>query len=61
MRKLEKSIVSMLFLKHLKISCTLRQLNDECIETALDSNVIGLHFPRTATAERESRDTRRVV
>jgi len=32
-----------------KISCPPRQLNGGCIETAPDSNLIGLHLPRTAT------------
>jgi len=40
-----------------KISCPPRQLNGGCIETALDSNLIGLHLPCTATAEREARGT----
>ena len=30
-------------------------------ETALDSNLVGLHLPRTATAERKARDTMRVL
>ena len=44
-----------------KISCRPQQLNGGCIETALDSNLIGLHSPHTsaATAEHEVGETRR--
>jgi len=40
-----------------KISCPSRQLDGGYIETAMDSNLIGLHLPRTATAERKARYT----
>jgi len=43
-----------------KMGCPLRQLNGGCIETAVDSRLtrlIGLHLPRTATAERKARHT----
>ena len=42
-----------------KTSCPPWLLNGGCIEIAPDNNLIGLHLPRTATAEREARYTRR--
>ena len=40
-----------------KIRCPQWQLNPDCIETALDSNLIGLHLLHTATAEHKAQDT----
>ena len=39
--------------------CPPRQLNGRYVETTVDSHLVGLHSPRTATAERKALDTMR--
>ena len=41
------------------VCCPPRQLNGGYIETAVHSNLIGLHLPCTATSVRKARDTMR--